>query len=56
MIVDYKPEQYFSLTLNQPAVIIHDRFSRNEQADHLWNGKKIISGMEKTTTKGGTAF
>jgi len=30
--VDYKPEQYFSLTPNQPAVIIHDRFSRNEQA------------------------
>jgi len=39
MIVDYKPEQYFSLTPNQPALIIHDRFSQNEQAVrlHRWS-------------------
>ena len=35
--MDYKPEQYFSLTPNQPAVIIHDRFSRNEQAENCLN-------------------
>ena len=33
--MDYKIEQYFSLILNQQAVIIHDHFSRHEQAESL---------------------
>ena len=41
MIVDYKPEQYFSLTPNQPAVIIHDRFSWNEQAAYGYHSEQI---------------
>jgi len=46
MIVDYKPEQYFSLTPNQPAVIIHNRFSRNEHAAYSCPQRKFHALQE----------
>ena len=44
--MNYKLEQYFSFISNQPAVIIHDRFSRNEQAGIGTGGFGATYGAE----------